>query len=134
MGAKRKLRRLSRRPAFTRATTLYPKRASDFRRWLGRHADRAKEVWLILYTKASHQQTVSFEDALMEALCYGWSDHRAKHVDKKRFAVLFAPVLPGRRWSARELALAEALFGLGRMTEAGAAALTAHLRRKAARN
>lgn len=137
MGAKRKLRRLSRRPelqpsAFTRVTTLYPKHPSDFKRWLARNASRAQEVWVVLYKSASGRQTVSFEDALIEALCYGWSDHRAKHVDKERFAVLFAPCLPSRRWSARELGLAEALFGLGRMTEAGIAVLTARLRRGAA--
>ena len=64
---------------------LYPKRPGDFQRWLARYTSRVSEVWLVFQKRSSEKQTVTYQDALQEALCYGWIDSRVKTVDAERF-------------------------------------------------
>jgi uncharacterized protein YdeI (YjbR/CyaY-like superfamily) len=103
--------------------SLHPKQPGDFARWLARNRGRATEIWLVFYKKTTGRQTVAYKHALQEAMCYGWIDSRVKSVDAERFTVRFTPRKPGSPWSRRNLKLAEALLGSGRMTKAGIAVL-----------
>ena len=64
---------------------------SDFRKWLQENHQRADEVWLAFYKKASGKQTLSIVQAVEEALCFGWIQSRLKPLDPERFAVRFSP-------------------------------------------
>lgn len=111
--------------------SLYPKRAGDFERWLSQHASRVSEVWLVFQKRTSGKQTVTYQEALLEALCYGWIDSRVKTLDRERFSVRFTARRPGSPWSKRNLAFARALLESGKMTQAGIAVLPSRLRSKA---
>jgi len=110
---------------------LYPKRPGDFARWLARHARWTPEVWLVFKKRASGKQAITYQEALQEALCYGWIDSRVKTLDAERFSVRFTARRPESPLSERNLVFAEALLQSGKMTDAGVAVLPSRLRRKA---
>lgn len=78
-------------------------RAKDratWRRWLqGNHA-RTDGVWLELHKKASHAASVTYEEAVLEALCFGWIDAKANKLDEERFKLWMSPRKPRGVWSA----------------------------------
>jgi uncharacterized protein YdeI (YjbR/CyaY-like superfamily) len=112
-------------------TTLHPRHPRDFERWLSRYSSRVPEAWLVFQKRTSGKQTVTYRDALQEALCYGWIDSRVKTLDAERFLVRFTPRRPGSPWSKRNLAFAKALIQSGKMTPAGVAVLPSRLQHKA---
>jgi len=95
----------------------------DFRHWLQENCQRADEVWLAFYKKASGKQTLTIAQAVEEALCFGWIQSRLKPLDAERFAVRFSPRHQGSSWSLPNLKRARRLIEQGRMTEVGMAAL-----------
>jgi len=115
----------------TDVKTLYPKRPGDFERWLMRHASWVPEVWLVFKKRTSGKQTLTYQAALQEALCYGWIDSRVKTLEGERFSVRFTARRPGSPWNKRNLAFAKALLQCGKMTPAGIAVLPSRLRSKA---
>ncbi|MCW9094695.1 MAG: hypothetical protein OQJ74_02500, partial [Ignavibacteriaceae bacterium] len=54
--------------------TLYIKTRSEWRNWLKNNYKTKKEIWLVFYNKASGKTRLSYEDAVEEALCFGWID------------------------------------------------------------
>ena len=62
-----------------------------WRAWLKANHDRKKEVWLIYYRKASGRRRILYNDAVDEALCFGWIDSTVKKIDIERFAQRFTP-------------------------------------------
>jgi uncharacterized protein YdeI (YjbR/CyaY-like superfamily) len=71
--------------------TLYIKNRRSWRRWLEKHHDKKKEIWLIYYRKASGKPRISYDDAVLEALAFGWIDSIAKKIDNEKFAQRFSP-------------------------------------------
>lgn len=63
--------------------TLLAKDRSVFRKWLTDNYDKEKEIYLIFPTKASYEESVSYNDAVEEALCFGWIDTTAGTLDEK---------------------------------------------------
>jgi uncharacterized protein YdeI (YjbR/CyaY-like superfamily) len=100
-------------------------KASDraaWRAWLmKRHAD-AREVWLLLDDR-QEVPTVSYLDAVEEALCFGWVDSTAKRACDHTLAQRFSPRRKRSHWTALNIARAQRLIALGLMTDAGAAVL-----------
>lgn len=74
--------------------TLYVVNRKDWRKWLSKNHSKEKEIWLIYYKKASGKLRIPYNDAVEEALCYGWIDSTAKKIDKERFAQRFSPRKP----------------------------------------
>ncbi len=70
---------------------LYLTNGKDWRKWLKKNHQTKKEVWLIYYRKKTGQSRIPYDDAVREALCYGWIDSIIKKVDEKRFAQRFSP-------------------------------------------
>ena len=103
--------------------TIEPRRADDFARWLAEHGQAKKEIWTIIYKKASGKQTVTYEQLVEEALRYGWIDGLAKGLDGERYAQRFSPRRKRSSWTETNKAIARRLIAEGRMTEAGMAAL-----------
>lgn len=100
---------------------------SAWRRWLETHHESAAEVWIVYLKKGSGKASVTYPEALEEALCFGWIDGVRRRVDEERFTQRFTPRRPGSRWSEVNRAHAKRLLAEGRMTPAGIAKLPADL-------
>jgi uncharacterized protein YdeI (YjbR/CyaY-like superfamily) len=105
--------------------------ARAWRRWLERNHGSAREVWLIFSRKHTGRACVSYEEAVEEALCFGWIDGIKKRVDGDHYTYRFSPRRPDSRWSLINRKRAEALLAAGRMAPAGRAAVEEGRRRGA---
>lgn len=99
--------------------------ANELRDWLDANHETADELWLGYYKKATGRPTVSWEDAVDEALRVGWIDSVRYSLDDGRGAQRLTPRRKGSAWSARNVAIAERLIADGRMRPAGLAAFQA---------
>lgn len=102
--------------------TLQVPKQSAWRSWLEKNHDKTDEVWLIFLKKDSGERSISYEEALDEALAYGWIDSVIKKIEDKRFVRKFTPRRPRSIWSKLNIARIEKLIGEGRMTPWGLAA------------
>src|SRR5437867_4692494 len=100
-------------------TTLYVKDRRQWRSWLARHHQTAPEIWLIYYKKHSGKPRIPYNDAVEEALCYGWIDSITKPVDEDRWAQRFSPRRPSSRLSEMNRERVRRLIAARRMTKAG---------------
>ena len=71
--------------------TLYITNRNDWRSWLKKNYDKEKEIWLIYYRKSSGKPRIPYNDAVEEALCYGWIDSILKGINEEKFAQRFTP-------------------------------------------
>lgn len=99
--------------------TVTAKDRVEWRRWLAKNFSRSEEIWLVFYKKATGKQTVSYDHAVEEALCFGWVDGMKKKLDEERYAFRFTPRKPNSQWSKSNLQRAERLIAEGKMTPAG---------------
>ena len=98
---------------------------SEWARWLDEHHAQSNGVWLTLAKKGSSEPTrLSYDDALAEALCYGWIDGRLSGVDDRTFRRTFTPRRPGSAWSKRNVTIVATLMAEGRMRPSGLAAVS----------
>jgi uncharacterized protein YdeI (YjbR/CyaY-like superfamily) len=106
------------------ATISDPFFAADvdaWRAWLkANHAD-AREVWLLIHKKHVDEPCVSYDEAVEEALCWGWIDGLANSWDDRSYAQRFTPRKPGSVWSESNVARVERLLASGRMQPPGLA-------------
>jgi uncharacterized protein YdeI (YjbR/CyaY-like superfamily) len=75
------------------------KSQSDFRKWLEKNHDSAKELWVGYYKKASGKKSISHAEAVDEALCFGWIDGIRKSIDEISYTNRFSPRKPKSNWS-----------------------------------
>jgi uncharacterized protein YdeI (YjbR/CyaY-like superfamily) len=94
-------------------------RRSDWRAWLREHHKRAAGVWLVTWKKSSGKPQVSYDEAVEEALCYGWVDSKSRSVDEERTSIWFTPRKAKSSWSASNVARVERLERAGLMRAAG---------------
>ncbi len=71
--------------------TLYVTDRKAWRSWLKKHHDTETEIWLVYYKKHTGKPRIPYNDAVEEALCYGWIDSTVKKIDEERFAQRFTP-------------------------------------------
>lgn len=95
---------------------------TEWRDWLACNHDKKKEIWLVYHRKASGRPRISYNQAVEEALCFGWIDSQVKNIDKDSFAQRFTPRAPGRSISEMNKERIRRLVVEGRMTPAGMAA------------
>jgi uncharacterized protein YdeI (YjbR/CyaY-like superfamily) len=110
--------------------TTYAKDRREWRTWLQKNHDKCEEIWLIYYKKNSGKPRVPYEDAVEEALCFGWIDGKIKKVDEACFAQRFTPRRPRSAWNKSNIQRAERLIAAGQMTPVGLAAFNAGQRRE----
>jgi len=91
----------------------------DWRGWLEKNHAREKEIWLIYYKKHTGKPRIPYEDAVEEALCYGWIDSIVKRIDDERYMQKFTPRNERSVWSESNKKRVASLISEGRMTEAG---------------
>lgn len=94
----------------------------EFREWLaGNHAD-SRGVWLV-FGKDGKLNSISSEEALEEALCFGWIDGQIKSIDETKYIKKFTARRKGSKWSEKNRGTAAKLIEAGLMTESGLAAI-----------
>jgi uncharacterized protein YdeI (YjbR/CyaY-like superfamily) len=89
------------------------------RAWFSRHRSSEAELWVGFYRKASGRGGITYDDALEEALCFGWIDGVRKRLDDKAYVQRFTPRRANSYWSAVNVKRAKELIAQKRMTAAG---------------
>lgn len=102
----------------TIAPTFFPAPA-DFRAWLKQNHKKESVLWVGYYKKATGKLSVTWEETVDEALCYGWIDGTRQSVDDESYVVRFTPRKRKSVWSRRNIERVEALKAEGRMRKAG---------------
>lgn len=92
---------------------------SDFREWLEKNHDKAQELWVGYYKKASGIPSITWPESVDEALCFGWIDGIRKSIDDKSYMIRFTPRKPNSNWSAVNIKRVEELTSLGLMKPSG---------------
>ncbi|MBI0584394.1 MAG: YdeI/OmpD-associated family protein [Methanomassiliicoccus sp.] len=101
--------------------TIHPRDRKEWRMWLKENHDRSPGIWIVYFKKASGKQGLSPEEAVEEALCFGWIDSQAGSVDGERYRQVFSPRRKRSNWSSINKQRAERLIEQGLMTPAGMA-------------
>ena len=96
-----------------------PQSREEWRQWLTSNHDKAKSVYLVFFKKHSGIITLSYDDAVEEALNFGWIDGRTNKLDEKRYLIKFSRRLPGSTWAKSNKERVARLIKQGQMTEAG---------------
>jgi uncharacterized protein YdeI (YjbR/CyaY-like superfamily) len=99
--------------------------SAEFRAWLEEHHETASELWVGYYKKATGKPTMTWSEAVDEALCFGWIDGKLQRMDEERHRQRFTPRRPNSNWSAINIAKVTELRKQGRMRPAGEAAFAA---------
>jgi uncharacterized protein YdeI (YjbR/CyaY-like superfamily) len=97
------------------------KTAAAFEAWLAKNHDRASELWLKIYKKASGKASIDASQAIDVALCWGWIDGIRKSLDDEAFLQRFTPRKGKSRWSQINTERVARLTKAGRMTPHGQA-------------
>ena len=79
--------------------TLYLDNRQAWRAWLAENYDKEKEIWLVYPKKLSRRPRIPYDDAVEEALCFGWIDSTAKRMDEDTYAQRFSPRNPKSKYS-----------------------------------
>src|ERR671919_791912 len=95
---------------------------AEFRRWLERNHDSADSVQVGYYKKASGKKGITYQEALDQALCFGWIDGKANSLDGDRYMQRFSPRRKGSNWSTKNIQRVEELEAEGLMAPPGLAA------------
>jgi uncharacterized protein YdeI (YjbR/CyaY-like superfamily) len=97
----------------------------EWHNWLeANHAVR-REAWLLISKKGAVRKSLTLDEAVEQALCYGWIDSHMRPVDAQAYRLRFSPRKPGGIWALSNVHRAERLIQQGRMTPAGLAAVEA---------
>jgi uncharacterized protein YdeI (YjbR/CyaY-like superfamily) len=103
-------------------TELTVRDAAGWRAWLARHHADPDGIWLVLAKKGTERPTsLTYDQALEEALCHGWIDGQARRRDDATYRQRFTPRRRSSAWSKRNTGIAERLLTEGRMHPAGIA-------------
>ena len=101
------------------------KAQSEFRRWLEKNHAKEAELIVGFYKKDSGKPSITYPEALDEALCFGWIDGRANPFDDKWWLGRYTPRRAKSTWSQKNVNTVERLTEKGRMRPAGIAAVEA---------
>lgn len=99
--------------------TFYPKDPGVWRVWLEKHHDIKKEIWVVFYKKSTGKQSMTYQEALDEAHCFGWVDGMEKTIDSERFTIRFSPRSSKSAWSTKNVKRYSELLKEGKTTKAG---------------
>ena len=106
------------------------KTPKEFRVWLQKHHATERELWVGYWKKQTGKPTMTWQESVDEALCFGWIDGIRKSVDAESYMNRFTPRRSGSTWSAINARRAAELIDEGRMQPAGAKAFEARDRTK----
>lgn len=92
---------------------------SSFRKWLTKNNETSTGIWMLFYKSHTGKKCIDYQEALEEALCYGWIDSIIKKIDEDKYARKFTPRTDTLKWSEINKRKAEELIKNGKMTEFG---------------
>jgi uncharacterized protein YdeI (YjbR/CyaY-like superfamily) len=98
---------------------LYLKTRREWRAWLEKNHTTEEEIWLVYYKKISGKPRIDYNDAVEEALCFGWIDGKIKRINEEYFIQRFTPRRSGSRWSKYNIERVEKLISEGKMEPQG---------------
>lgn len=99
--------------------TYYPKSRTDWRKWLEKNHQSEQAVWLIYFRVSTKNPSLSWSEAVDEALCFGWIDSTKKTIDKERYMQYFSRRKPNSMWSKINKEKVAKLTQNNLMTKAG---------------
>lgn len=102
---------------------IRPRSRQAWRQWLEKNHTSSRGVWLVYAKKHSGLASLTYNDAVEEALCFGWIDSKVNPIDDTFYMQVFTPRKPQSAWSALNKRRVERLIAAGLMTAAGAAAI-----------
>lgn len=97
----------------------YFKTQNDFRKWLEKNYNKADEIFVGFYKVHTKKKSITYSQALDEALCFGWIDGVRKSIDGERYQIRFTPRRKQSKWSNVNINKAKELIKLGKMKPAG---------------
>jgi uncharacterized protein YdeI (YjbR/CyaY-like superfamily) len=95
--------------------TLYVAKRSEWRAWLAQHYRTESEIWLVYPKKGTGVPRIAYNDAVEEALCFGWIDSLVKRLDEERSVQRFSPRKPSARYSQANIERLRALVGANKV-------------------
>ncbi|MER0439314.1 YdeI/OmpD-associated family protein [Emticicia sp. W12TSBA100-4] len=99
--------------------TFYPSTTADWREWLQENHLSKQSIWLIYYKKKSKIPSISWSEAVDEALCFGWIDSTARPIDDEKYMQFFTRRKATSVWSKINKDKVEKLIAAGKMSQAG---------------
>ncbi len=99
--------------------TYCPKSRADWRKWLEKNQESKQSVWLVYYRVSTKIASLTWSEAVDEALCFGWIDSTKKTIDKERYMQYFSKRKPTSTWSKVNKEKVKQLLQNKRMTKAG---------------
>lgn len=105
--------------------TVTPASRADWRAWLQAHHADTEEAWVVFFKKGAGKDTLSYNDAVEEAICFGWVDGLKKSLDAERYMHRFTPRKPGSKWSPSNIRRVERMQAAGLMAPPGEAEVKA---------
>ena len=100
---------------------FHPKTRTEWRKWLEKNHLTSAGIWMVYYKKETGKRKFSYEEAVEEALCFGWIDSAPKKIDEERSALKFTPSKPKSIWSKLNKQRIEKLIEQKLMTAIGLA-------------
>ena len=82
-----------------RKKTLYVTNRKEWRQWLERNFNKEREIWLVYLKKSSGKPRIPYNDAVEEAICFGWIDSIVNSIDEEKYAQRFSPRNPKSTYS-----------------------------------
>lgn len=107
------------------AERVHAETVQAWRRWLKAHHPRPEGVWLVSWKKATGRPAMTYDEAVSQALCFGWVDSTPAKLDDERTMLCFAPRKRGSGWSRPNKVRIRAMQAAGLMTPAGQALVDA---------
>ncbi|WP_207431752.1 YdeI/OmpD-associated family protein [Sabulibacter ruber] len=98
---------------------FYPASRAAWREWLKKNHLSQQAVWLVFYTKSSGKKSITWGEAVEEALCFGWIDSKKIKIDQETSHQFFSRRKPESTWSKINKEKVQRLIADGHMTEAG---------------
>ena len=98
---------------------IYCKNRKEWRSWLQKNQLSEKGVWLVYYKKHTKKLTICYNDAVEEAICFGWIDGQIKKIDDERYMQRYTPRRSKSRWSAINIERAKKMILQELMTQEG---------------
>jgi uncharacterized protein YdeI (YjbR/CyaY-like superfamily) len=107
--------------------TLHVLTREEWRSWLEKNYDKASDIWLVYANKKSGKPRIPYDEAVEEALCFGWIDSTVKSIDDHHAAQRFSPRRAKSQLSELNRVRVRKMIELGKMTEAGLKSINHHL-------
>jgi len=98
---------------------LFFKTQEDFTNWLTENHDSVSELWVGYYKKATKKASITWDESVEAAICFGWIDGLRKSIDGESYKIRFTPRKPQSIWSLKNIKTVEELMKKGLMREAG---------------